>query len=97
MPVLLDACGSSHPDLRQCAVYSMGLGASLAPEAFKPHAPAAMAALQAILTAPVSHVTMLGAVVMTDPVVRRASAQMADVLPVAPTTCVAVAPAGLQV
>jgi hypothetical protein len=54
MPVLLDACGSSHSDLRQCAVYGVGLGASLAPEAFKPHAAAALAAVQAMLTAPVS-------------------------------------------
>lgn len=54
MPVLLDACGSSHADLRQCAVYGVGLGASLAPDAFKPHAAAALAAVQAIVTAPVS-------------------------------------------
>lgn len=54
MPVLLDACGSLHSDLRQCAVYGVGLGASLAPEAFKPHAAAALAAVQAMLTAPVS-------------------------------------------
>jgi hypothetical protein len=53
MPVLLDACGSSHADLRQCAVYGVGLGASLAPDAFKPHAAAALAAVQAIVTAPV--------------------------------------------
>jgi hypothetical protein len=54
MPVLLDACSSSHSDLRQCAVYGVGLGAALAPAAFKPHAPAALRALQAILTAAVS-------------------------------------------
>eukprot|EP00878_Enallax_costatus_P012560 GHUV01013118.1.p1 GENE.GHUV01013118.1~~GHUV01013118.1.p1 ORF type:complete len:1009 (+),score=321.88 GHUV01013118.1:364-3390(+) len=52
MPVLLDACGSCHSDLRQCAVYGVGVGASLAPEVFKQHAPAALAAVTAIITAP---------------------------------------------
>lgn len=56
MPVLLDACSSPHSDLRQCAVYGVGLGASLAAELFKPHAAAALAAVQAIVTAPVSRV-----------------------------------------
>jgi hypothetical protein len=60
MPVLLDACGSPHSDLRQCAVYGVGLGASLSPPAFKPHAAAALAAVQAILTAPVSCDTRAG-------------------------------------
>lgn len=60
MPVLLDACGSTHADLRQCAVYGVGLGASLAPEAFKPHTAAALAAVQAILSAAVSWFLGLG-------------------------------------
>lgn len=54
MPVLLDACGSPHSDLRQCAVYGVGVGASQSPELFKQHAPAALAAITAIITAPVS-------------------------------------------
>lgn len=54
MPVLLDAAGSSHADLRQCAVYGVGVGASLAPELFKPHAAAALAAVTSIIAAPVS-------------------------------------------
>jgi hypothetical protein len=54
MPVLLDAAGSSHADLRQCAVYGVGVGAALAPELFKPHAPAALAAVTSIISAPVS-------------------------------------------
>lgn len=53
MPVLLDACGSSHCDLRQCAVYGVGVGAALAPQVFKQHAPAALAAITAIVTAQV--------------------------------------------
>ncbi|WIA40679.1 hypothetical protein OEZ86_004377 [Tetradesmus obliquus] len=52
MPVLLDAAGSSHADLRQCAVYGVGVGASLAPELFKPHAAAALAAVTSIIAAP---------------------------------------------
>jgi hypothetical protein len=62
MPVLLDACSSSHSDLRQCAVYGVGLGASLAAELFKPHAAAALAAVQAIVTAPVSGILLGGGV-----------------------------------
>jgi hypothetical protein len=54
MPVLLDAAGSSHADLRQCAVYGVGVGAALAPDLFKPHAPAALAAVTSIISAPVS-------------------------------------------
>lgn len=54
MPVLLDAAGSRHADLRQCAVYGVGVGASLAPQLFKPHAAAALAAITAIVSAPVS-------------------------------------------
>jgi hypothetical protein len=53
MPVLLDAAGSSHADLRQCAVYGVGVGAALAPELFRPHAPAALAAVTSIISAPV--------------------------------------------
>jgi hypothetical protein len=54
MPVLLDAAGSRHADLRQCAVYGVGVGAALAPELFKPHAAAALAAVSSIIAAPVS-------------------------------------------
>jgi hypothetical protein len=53
MPVLLDAAGSSHADLRQCAVYGVGVGAALAPELFKPHAAAALAAVTSIISAQV--------------------------------------------
>ncbi|KAF6254101.1 armadillo-type protein [Scenedesmus sp. NREL 46B-D3] len=52
MPVLLDAAGSSHADLRQCAVYGVGVGAALAPQLFKPHAAAALAAVTGIISAP---------------------------------------------
>eukprot|EP00775_Hariotina_reticulata_P003510 gene3510-3780_t len=51
MPVLLDAATSSHCDLRQCAVYGIGIGASQSPDLFKPHAPAALATLTAVVTA----------------------------------------------
>eukprot|EP00879_Flechtneria_rotunda_P021574 GHRR01022737.1.p1 GENE.GHRR01022737.1~~GHRR01022737.1.p1 ORF type:complete len:295 (+),score=116.76 GHRR01022737.1:93-977(+) len=51
MPVLLDAARSTHTDLRQCAVYGLGVAAATSPDLFKPHAPAAFAAVKAIVTA----------------------------------------------
>lgn len=53
MPVLLDAAASGHADLRQCAVYGVGVCASLGPELFRPHAPAAYNVLAAMVSAPV--------------------------------------------
>ncbi|KAF8055485.1 IPO5 [Scenedesmus sp. PABB004] len=52
MPVLLDAAGSDHADLRQCALYGVGVCAAAAPELFKPSAPAALAAVRAAITRP---------------------------------------------
>ncbi|KIY91662.1 hypothetical protein MNEG_16302 [Monoraphidium neglectum] len=52
LPVLLDACGASHSDLRQCAAYGVGVVAARAPEVLKPHAQAALARVMAVIQQP---------------------------------------------
>ena len=47
LPMLIEATRSDHADLRQCAVYGLGVMAAKAPtDAFRPHA-AAVAELMA--------------------------------------------------
>lgn len=43
---------SDHEDLRQCAVYGLGVVAALSPDLVKPHAPAAQQRVLAILQHP---------------------------------------------
>ena len=52
LPVLLDACGAAHADLRQCAAYGVGVVAARAPEVLKPHAAAALARVLAMVQHP---------------------------------------------
>lgn len=52
--MLLDACGASHADLRQCAAYGVGVVAARAPEVLRPHAQAALMRVMAMIQAPVS-------------------------------------------
>lgn len=51
--MLLEACGASHADLRQCAAYGVGVVVARAPEVLRPHAGAALARLLAIVQHPV--------------------------------------------
>ncbi|KAI8476174.1 MAG: armadillo-type protein [Monoraphidium minutum] len=52
LPVLLDACGAAHADLRQCAAYGVGVVAGRAPEVLRPHAQAALMAVMAVINGP---------------------------------------------
>ncbi|KXZ45960.1 hypothetical protein GPECTOR_49g544 [Gonium pectorale] len=53
LPMLLDASRSDHADLRQCAVYGLGVMAAKGPvEAFRPHAPAVAELMAGIIRAP---------------------------------------------
>ncbi|GFH17489.1 importin N-terminal domain-containing protein, partial [Haematococcus lacustris] len=42
LPVLMEATTDEHADLRQCAVYGLGILAAKAPEAFRPFVPEAL-------------------------------------------------------
>lgn len=52
VPILLDACGSNDPDLRQCSVYGLGVLASKAPEIFQPIAAEVLKRILAIIQHP---------------------------------------------
>ncbi|KAL6776649.1 IPB2 [Auxenochlorella protothecoides x Auxenochlorella symbiontica] len=52
MPLLLAGAGDRDADIRQCSAYGLGVAAARRPEAFRPVAPAALAALRAIVAAP---------------------------------------------
>lgn len=51
MPVLLEACVSPHADLRQCAVYGVGIVAAKCGEGFRPYLSVAMERISAIMGA----------------------------------------------
>lgn len=52
VPILLDACTSNDPDLRQCSVYGLGVLASKAPEIFNPIAAEVLKRILAIIQHP---------------------------------------------
>ena len=52
VPRLLAGCGDRDANVRQCAVYGLGIAASLHAQAFAPHASAALMAIIGIITSP---------------------------------------------
>jgi hypothetical protein len=52
VPRLLAGCAERDANVRQCAVYGLGVAASLHAQAFAPHATAALHAIVGIITAP---------------------------------------------
>jgi hypothetical protein len=52
LPVLMDGITSEHSDLRQCAVYGIGVLAAKAPEAFRPHVIDALNRIRTVVSAP---------------------------------------------
>jgi len=52
LPVLLDASKNRDPNLRQCAVYGLGVLAQHRPEGFRQVATSAIQTLLAVINAP---------------------------------------------
>lgn len=52
LPVLLESCTDSHADLRQCAVYGLGVLAAKAGDSFRPYINDALQRISAIIAAP---------------------------------------------
>ncbi|KAL6755245.1 armadillo-type protein [Haematococcus lacustris] len=52
LPVLMEATTDEHADLRQCAVYGLGILAAKAPEAFRPFVPEALQRILHVIGAP---------------------------------------------
>ena len=50
IPIMLSSCASDDPNLRQCAVYGLGVIAQHRPEAFRPVATEAIAAIMRMLS-----------------------------------------------
>jgi hypothetical protein len=52
MPLLLAGCGDRDANIRQCCVYGLGQAAEHRPDAFRPNAPAVVAAVLGMVNAP---------------------------------------------
>ena len=50
IPIMLTACSSDDANLKQCAVYGLGIIAQHRPEAFRPIASDAISAIMTMLT-----------------------------------------------
>lgn len=60
IPFMLQGCQSPDANLRQCAVYGLGMIAQHRPEAFRPIATQAVSAIMTMLTSPQAKCVRLG-------------------------------------